>query len=73
MENQSTNIPISVKADAYDILCKAYIEAQEMNFDLFGRREHGFNSPAEYVGYAFIKMAHSQSAVTTPKQEKLEI
>lgn len=73
MENTSHQIPISVKADAYDALCRAYTEAQDMNFDLFSRREHGFNSPAEYVGYAFIKMAHSQGAVITPKQEELAI
>lgn len=73
IENRSSEIPISVKADAYDQLCRAYIEAQDMNFSLFGRRDHGFNSCAEYVGYGFVKMMLHQGAVSLPKQEKLEI
>lgn len=73
LKNMSKQVPITVKADAYDQLCRAYIEGQDMNFDLFGRRKHGFNSAAEYVGYAFIKMAINQGAVVQPKQERFEI
>lgn len=71
IENNSAQVPISVKADAYDQLCRALIEAQDMNFTLFGGT--GFNSACEYVGYAFEKMAFHQGAVSAAKQEKMAI
>ncbi len=69
----SDKVPITVKSDAYDQLCKAYMDAQQMDFSLFGKRSSGFNSPAEYVGYAFIQMAFRQGAITSPKQESLQL
>lgn len=44
-----------------------------MSFSLFGRREHGYHSVAEYVGYGFIKMALDQGVIQETKQEKLGV
>ena len=68
--NMSKNIPIQVKADAYDQLCKAYIEGSQMDFSLFGRRKIGFHSLAEYVGYGFQQMAIQQGAIQEEKAEQ---
>lgn len=65
--NMSKNIPIQVKADAYDQLCKAYIEGARMDWSLFGRRKIGYNSLAEYIGYGFHQMAVQQGAIQEEK------
>lgn len=70
LKNLSGNIPIQVKADAYDQLCKAYIEGADMDWSLFGRRKIGFNSLAEYVGYGFREMAFQQGAIQEEKTEQ---
>jgi len=71
--NNSASISQSVKSYTYDQLCKAYIEGRDMSFSLFGRREHGYHSVAEYVGYGFIKMALDQGVIQETKQEKLGV
>lgn len=67
------NIPIQIKADAYDQLCKAYAEGSRMDFSLFGRRKSGFNSVAEYVGYAFGKIALRNGSLGEEVQQQLEL
>lgn len=71
--NQSQKIPIQVKADAYDQLCKAYIEGAKMDWSLFGRKKSGFNSVAEYVGYGFQQMAFQQGAIHADKAEQRKL
>lgn len=71
--NQSREIPIQVKADAYDQLCRAYIEGAKMDWSLFGRRKSGFNSVAEYVGNGFQQMAFQQGAIHADKAEQRKL
>lgn len=68
--NMSKNISIQAKADAYDQLCKAYIEGARMDWSLFGRRKIGYNSLAEYIGYGFQQMVTRQGAIQEEKAEQ---
>lgn len=69
----NTNIPIQAKADAYDLLCKAYEEGSRMDWTLFGRRRSGYNSISEYVGYAFSQLAIRNGSLASDEAKQLEL
>lgn len=69
----NTNIPIQAKADAYDLLCRAYEEGSRMDWTLFGRRKSGYNSIAEYVGYAFGQLAIRNGSLASDEAKQLEL
>lgn len=69
----NTNIPIQTKADAYDLLCRAYEEGSGMDWTLFGRRKSGYNSIAEYVGYAFGQLAFRNGSLVSDEAKQLEL
>ena len=66
-----TDIPAEIKINAYDALCKAYEDGSRMDFSLFGRGKHGFNSTAEYIGYAWMKMAFQNGTIEESGQLEL--
>ena len=69
----NTNIPIQAKADAYDLLCRAYEEGSRMDWTLFGRRKSGYNSISEYVGYAFGQLAIRNGSLASDEVKQLEL
>lgn len=68
MINNSEQISKDAKAEAYDKLCEAYVEGMKMDFSLFGRRESGFNSISEYVGYAFGEIALRNGSIQASQE-----